>query len=99
MKRQIVMALTIVAGHSLIADAQDNKACSLASAAEIESVLGAKVAGLKAQQTGGAGAQICMGTSPKGSVMLRLATRKSEGTPGEAERKGIEIYKKMGAQV
>ena len=83
---------------SLTAVAQVNP-CKLLTQAEIESVLGAKVVGLNAQDTGRATAQICMGTSPKGSVMLRIAKQKSEGSPGERERKGIEIYKKMGAQV
>lgn len=99
MNRRNVVALGIVMALSPIANAQTNKACALASPAEIESVLGAKVAGLKAQQTGDASTQICMGASPKGRVMLRLAKQKSEGTPGERERKGIEIYKQMGAQV
>ena len=48
MKRQIVMALAIVVGHSLIANAQANKACALATAAELESVIGAKVSDLSA---------------------------------------------------
>ncbi len=100
MNRFIAMlVLLVLLCSSLMAQAQANKACALASPAEVESVLGAKVAGLNAQQTGGATTQICMGSSPKGQVMLRLAKRKSEETPGERERKGIEIYKKMGAQV
>jgi hypothetical protein len=94
-----VVILTLLAFLGAPLMAQANKACALASPAEIEGVLGAKVAGLKAQQTGDASTQICMGTSPKGRVMLRLAKQKSEGTPGEKERKGIEIAKKMGAQV
>jgi hypothetical protein len=99
MNRHInVFAVLILLG-SLTAQAQANKACALATPAEIESVLGAKVAGLNSQDTGGASAQICMGSSPKGQVMLRLAKRKNDGPPGEKERKGIEIYKKMGAQV
>src|SRR5260370_35883897 len=94
-----MLALLVLLCAPFMAQPQANKACALASPAEIESVLGAKVTGLNAQDTGGASAQFCMGTSPKGSVMLRLARRQSEGTPGERERKGIEIYKKMGAQV
>jgi len=101
MKRQIVVALALIAGHSLIAVAEGNKACALASPAEIESVLGAKVTGLNSPGTGDSSAQICMGNSSKGSVMLRLAKRRNEGagSAGEAERKGLEIAKKMGAQV
>jgi hypothetical protein len=100
MNRFITMlGLLVLLCSSLMAQALANKACALVSPAEVESVLGAKVTGLNAQDTGGASAQICMGSSPKGQVMLRLAKRKSEATPGERERKGIEIYKKMGAQV
>lgn len=93
-------ALVVLLGLPFVAQAQTNKACALASPAEIESVLGAKVTGLNSPSTGN-GAQICMGTSAKGSVMLRLATRRNEsaGSPGEAERKGLEIAKKMGAEV
>jgi len=97
MSRYFTMLVLLAASFG--AQAQANKACVLASPAEVESVLGAKVTGLNAQNTGGASAQICMGSSPKGSVMLRLAQRKSQGTAGEKERKGIDIYKKMGAQV
>jgi hypothetical protein len=100
MNRYISMsALLVLLGSPFAAQSQANKACALASPAEIESVLGAKVTGLNAPDSGGASAQICMGSSPKGSVMLRLAKRKNAGPPGDAERKGIEIYKKMGAQV
>ncbi|HMF91081.1 MAG TPA: hypothetical protein VKL40_10575 [Candidatus Angelobacter sp.] len=91
--------LAVLLGSPFAAHSQANKACGLASPAEIEGVLGAKVTGLNPQGPGGASAQFCMGTSPKASVMLRLAKRKNAGPPGEAERKGIEIYRKMGAQV
>ncbi len=100
MNRYITMsALLGLLGGSFVAHAQGGNACALASPAEVESVLGAKVSGLKAQDTGGTSVPICMGTSPKGSVMLRIAKRKSQGPPGERERQGIEIYRKMGAQV
>jgi hypothetical protein len=98
MNRLISVFAFVLLAFSLPACAQVNP-CSLLTPAEIESVVGAKVSGLKAQNTGGAPAQICVGTSPKGSVMLRIAKRKGEASPGERERKGIEIYKKMGAQV
>jgi hypothetical protein len=100
MNRYITTSVLLVLFMApFVAQSQANKACALASPAEVEGVLGAKVTGLNAQGTGGASAQICMGTSPKGQVMLRIAKRKTTGPPGEAERKGIEIYKKMGAQV
>jgi hypothetical protein len=93
--------LAMVMGHWAIAKAEGNKACGLASPAEIESVLGAKVTGLNSPSSGDSSAQFCMGTSLKGSVTLRFAKRRSEdsGSAGEAERKGLEIAKKMGAQV
>jgi len=73
-----------------------NKACALATPEELQAALGAKVSGLKAQGLGG-DAQICMGQTPAASVMLRLAKRTHSS--GETEAKGIEMAKKMGAQV
>jgi hypothetical protein len=46
--------------------------------------------------------QICTGATPKARVLLRLAQRSADDgakSNGETERKGIEIMKKMGAQV
>jgi hypothetical protein len=99
MNHHITAFAFLVLLGSLPAEAQGNKACALASPAEIESLLGAKVAGLNSPGSGGSNAQMCMGSSAKGSVMLRLARRKTTGSPGEAERKGLEIVKKMGAHV
>src|SRR5947209_7285686 len=89
--------LAVLFGSPCVAYSQANKACALSSPGEIESVLGAKVTGLNAPGAVGS-AQFCMGSSPKGSVMLRLGKR-SNRPPGEAERKGLEIVKKMGAEV
>jgi hypothetical protein len=82
---------------SVTALAADNKACGLATPSELESVLGSKVAGLHGSSTPGSDAQICSGNTPQAQVMLRIARRK-EGSEGK-EAKGIEIAKKMGAQV
>lgn len=95
--KKMALAMMVLLGASLTAGAQGNKACALASPAEVESVLGAKVTGLNAPGAVGS-AQFCMGSSPKGSVTLRLGKR-SNRPPGEAERKGLGIVKKMGAQV
>jgi hypothetical protein len=63
--------------------------------------LDATVSSLKPQDMPGT-TQICMGSTPNARVMLRLAQRSAdEGAKanGERERKGMEIMKKMGAQV
>lgn len=74
--------------------AGDNKACGLITAAELQSVLGSSVALRGASMPGDV--QMCTGSTPQARVLLRLARRKT--APG-TEAKGIEIAKKMGAQV
>jgi hypothetical protein len=74
-----------------------NKACALATSEELQALLGAKVSDLKGTDVPGGDAAICMGQTPTARVMLRLAKRSEQG--GGAEAAGIEIAKKMGAQV
>ena len=93
----MAFALVIVPGASLIANAQGNKACSLVTAAELESVLGGKVTGLSSQATGSADVQMCTANAPKARVLLRIARMK--GGDGKKEAAGIEMARKMGAQV
>jgi len=81
----------------IVGRAEDNKACSLATPAELESVLGSKVAALRGSSMPGSDAQICAAATPQAQVMLRLARRK-EGSEGK-EAKGVLIAKQMGAQV
>jgi len=76
--------------------AAQNKACSLATADELQSALGAKVSGLRGIGTP-TGAEVCTGTTPTATVTLRLAKRSPESQGKEV--KGIEMVKKMGAQV
>src|SRR5260370_29675708 len=47
----------------------------------------------------GGGAELCMGQTPTASVMLRLAKRSDQGQGKGKEAAGIEMAKKMGAQV
>jgi len=74
-----------------------NKACALASRDELQSLLGAKVSEMKGTNMPGGNAAICMGQTPTSRVTLRLAKRSEQGAGAEAA--GIEIAKKMGAQV
>jgi len=73
------------------------KACSLATADELQAALGAKVTGMKSQGVPAGAADICMGQTSTASIMLRLATRSGQAQGKEAA--GIEAAKKMGAQV
>ncbi len=73
-----------------------NKACALVTPNELQALLGAKVSGLKGTDMPG-GTGICMGQTPTARVTLRLAKRPEQGAGAEAA--GIEIAKKMGAQV
>ena len=81
--------------------ADANKACGLLTAAEIESVLGTHVALNGGAPMPGGKTEICMGQAPTASVMLRLVTGldPSRDRSGSKEKAGIELIKKMGAQV
>lgn len=103
-----VFALVVLLGASLLATAQTNKACALATAAELESVIGAKVSDLKGDAFSGhtgqgdVELQMCSGNTAKGTVVVRIGKRtgNSAGAPSaDAARSGIEKMKKMGAQV
>jgi len=75
-----------------------NRACGLLTAAELESAVGGKVSGLSQGGAGVAGVEMCSASTPAASILLRIA--KSSGRPsGEAERAGLEIARKMGAEV
>ena len=76
-----------------------NKACELVTAGELEALLGAKVTvdGGGGMPTAG-GAEICSARSAPASVMLRLFKRTVDPS-GAKENAGIEMAKKMGAQV
>src|SRR5262245_447301 len=96
-RRILVFVLVALLISTPLATAQGNKACGLLTAAELESVLNSKVSGLNGGGMPGNEAQICTGTSPKASVMLRIA--RSKGNSKDAAAKGLEIVRQMGAQV
>ncbi|MGQ0811319.1 MAG: hypothetical protein ACT4OO_08865 [Nitrospiraceae bacterium] len=84
--------------------ADGSKACGLVTLSELEAVLGTKVSlSGGAAVPAGARAEFCMGQAPTATVVLRLGTGLDPGREGDrsggAEMKGIEIAKKMGAQV
>jgi hypothetical protein len=68
----------------------------LLTAAELEAALGGKAGKLSSGRLGAA--QTCGGTVGKTKVMIRVAER-SASDSGEAERKGIETARQMGARV
>ena len=72
-----------------------NKACALATPAELKASLGMKVAGLKESNMGAT--SICVGQASTARVMLRLA--KTSGQGGGKESAGIAAAKSMGARV
>lgn len=92
------LVLVSLLGPVLGFAADANKACGLATAAELESVLGDKVSGLHGGALPNTDVQMCSANTPKARVLLRIAKR-SGGSSSEAARKGIEIAKQMGAQV
>ena len=81
--------------------ADGNKACGLLTASELESVLGAKVSLSGGGGMAVEGVELCSGQTSTATVMLRLSTGLNPGRDrsGGKEMKGIEMVKKMGAQV
>lgn len=92
----LAASAAVVSGVAAPVHAADaNKACALVTPAELEAALGEKVT-LK-PQGGMEGVALCSGTTPKAGVMLRVAM-KSSGSE-DAAKEGIEMARKMGAQV
>jgi len=81
--------------------ADDNKACGLVTALEVESILGATVALKGSGAMPGGKAEICMGQAANGRLMLRLVTGLDPGRDrsGSKEKAGIEMLKQMGGRV
>jgi hypothetical protein len=103
--RGILKLLIPIAALACAADLRaQNKACALATPGELTAALGATVSSLKPQEMTGT-TQICLGSTSNAKVLLRVTQKSSdEGAEdaksnGETERKGMEIMKKMGAQV
>lgn len=90
----VFLAIVAVSVQKSVAQ---NKACSLATPAEIQAVTGAAVSAMKPQTLPGGNADICTGQAGSYRIMLRLATRTDSS--GDKEAKGIAMAKQMGAQV
>jgi hypothetical protein len=92
----IGLVMTLFSAHANAAEA--NKACGLATPAEIESALGSSVV---LTPMGGGKAEFCTGQAPNAKVVLRLASGLDPGRDrsGAKEKAGVEMMKKMGAQV
>jgi hypothetical protein len=93
----MVVASSLWLGAGGLGSAQTGpSACGLLTAAELEAALGGKAGALSGSSQGTS--RICTGTVGRTTVMIRVAERSPEDT-GERERKGLEIARKMGAQV
>jgi len=97
----ICVGVVTLSVRTTAAAADDNRACGLLTASEIESVLGANVALKGSGSMPGGKAQICMGQAASARVMLRLVTGLDPGRDrsGSKEKAGMEMIKKMGGQV
>ena len=92
----IGLVMTLFSAHANAAEA--NQACGLATPAEIESALGSSIV---LNPMGGGKAEFCTGQVPNAKVVLRLASGLDPGRDrsGAKEKAGLEMMKKMGAQV
>jgi hypothetical protein len=92
-----IAALTVAASIAACPahGADGDKACALVMPAELEAALGEKAA--MKPQGGTATASICSGTTPKASVMLRVAVKR-EGS-ADAAKAGAEMMRKKGIAV
>ncbi len=91
-----VAALAATPAHA----AEGSRACALATASELEPVLG-RVSLKAAAPMTGTQTEICRGQAPNATVLLRLATGLDPGRDrsGARESAGIALFEKMGAKV
>lgn len=76
----------------------ENKACTLATPAELKSALGLKIPTLQEQKSGSDDESICTGHTSGGvTVILRLAKRSN--AIGETEATGAKVAKNLGFEV
>jgi hypothetical protein len=87
----------VAGGPGAARAAEAGKACALLTPSELEAVLGAKVSLSGGGVPAGLGVDLCTGRTPTATVLLRVA--KGSGGSGGAEAAGIEMARKMGAQV
>src|SRR5262245_25212627 len=95
-----VLLVTLTIQVTLAVAVDDNKACELLNASEIESVLGTNVA-LKGGAMPGGKTYICSGQASNTRIMLRLVTGLDPGRDrsGSKEKAGMEMIKQMGGHV
>ena len=93
--------VTVSVQGTSAATGDNNKACGLLRASEIESILGAKVALNGSATMPGGTTQICTGQASNARIMLRLVTGSDPGRDrsGGKEKAALEIVKQMGGQV
>jgi len=101
--RWIALALCAAAA---VAGAQEpvggNKACALVTPSELETAVGGKVSLSAGGGTPPNGAEICRAETATVSVLLRVVKRSGGSDAdkkGGAEKAGIDMARKMGAQV
>lgn len=96
-----IWGVTLGAGLNGVDAADANKACGLLTSSELEGVLGGNVTMNGSDPMHGGKTQICTGQAQTTSVMLRLVTGLDPGRDrsGNKEKAGIELFKKMGANV
>lgn len=84
-----------------IGAAERNHACELLTPSELESVLGASVTLSGGSSMSGGKAEMCTGRASTATILLRLATGLDPGRDrtGTIEKAGIELFRKMGANV
>ena len=98
LKTSLMLALIILA-PSILAAGETNKACQLATPAELEAALGEKVTGMSgAANIGSLGVDVCQGTTSKATVLLRLAAKRDSAG---SSRKDVDLekLKAMGIQM
>lgn len=97
MRRRLAsLALAALAAATFpAAFADSNKACALATPAELEGLLGEAVP--VTPQGAMEGGSICGGANSKATVILRVA--RARGSSADAAKAGADIARKSGAQV
>lgn len=87
-----LVLLVLILAHA----GQASVSCGLLHPAELESALGGKATQFSGSTVGNA--DICSGQVGKLKVLIRVAMRQRDDG-GATERKGLEMLRKMGAQV
>ena len=95
MRKPLLSLVLAFLAASSAASADSNKACDLATPAELEGLLGEAVK--LTPQGAMEGGSICGGGNSKATVILRVA--RARGSTADAAKAGAEIARKSGTQV